>query len=316
MNIVVVGYGEMLRALINGILASGHKIAGVFRHENVLLPHYKRVLNDKINPSSDFLFVKAHKLHDICADSVNSNKFINEVKNLNTDLIIVGSWSEKFSVQTLNAPKIACINVHPSLLPRYRGPNPYAQVLLNNETETGITFHIMDVNYDTGAIIHQKNVKILPSDNGISLKLRCCSTAEKEIQYLLKNFEFEFANAVSQDEKNSTYQHKILLKDCILNFKKETSEQISRKIRAFTPWAKCYIPYGNRFFSFNKFQILNKKEKNKAGKIVFIGKNSLCIVCSDDKVIKFSELNMVIPFSNLITKFYIKNFVKINSIAC
>ncbi len=315
MNIVIVGYNEMLRALILGLLASDSKIVGVFRHENVIYSPIKKFFYDLFNPSTDLNFVKAYKLYDIKAKSVNSDEFRKEIKRLKADIIIVGSWSEKFSVQTINTPKIACINVHPSMLPKYRGPNPYLQVILNNEKKTGITFHLMDVNYDTGSILHQKEVKVLPLDNGQTLKLRCCKTAQKEVCVLLKNFKEKFLNSVSQNESMSSYQPKIELKDCILDFKNETSEQILRRIRAFSPWLKCFIPYNNQFFSFEKYKILSKAGKNISGQIVSKRKNSIYIVCKDNKVIRFSNLKMIIPLSKFITKFYLKNFVKINSIA-
>ncbi len=315
MNIVIVGYDEMLQALISGISKSDNKIVGVFRHDNVIFSPLKKLFIDLFNPSSDFNLIKAYKLYDIKAKSVNSEEFRKEIKRLKTDIIIVGSWSEKFSAQTINTPKIACINVHPSLLPKYRGPNPYLQVILNNEEITGITFHLMDINYDTGAILFQRKVKILPTDNGKSLKLRCCDTVQKEVCVFLKNFKEKLLNPVSQNEAISSYQPRIELKDCIFDFKNETSEKILRRIRAFSPWLKCYIPYQNQFFSFEKYKLLNKEGKQISGQIVSKGKNSISIVCSDNKIIRFSNLQLVIPFSEFITKIYLKNFVKINSIA-
>ncbi len=315
MNIVIVGYGEMLKALITGILTTENNIVGVFRHENVLFSPFKKFFYDIFSPSADYHFIKAHKLYEIKAKSVNSENFRKEIKKLKTDIIIVGSWSEKFSVQTINTPKMACINVHPSLLPKYRGPNPYIQVILNNEKQTGITFHLMDVNYDTGAILYQKEVKILPSENGQSLKLKCCTAAQEEVPILLKNLKGKLKNSVSQNETISSYQHKIELKDCILDFKNDTSEQITRKIRAFYPWLKCFIPYRNQFFSFEKYKIIDKQNNKPSGHIISKGKKSISIVCADNKIIRFTDLKMVIPFSKFITRLYLKKFVKINSIA-
>ena len=97
MKIVIVGYGEMFNALITGVLNSGHEIAGVFRKENILYSPFRRLVYDWIMPSEDRLFVKSLGLNDIKAESVNSGKFIEEIKRLNTDIILVGSWGEKFS---------------------------------------------------------------------------------------------------------------------------------------------------------------------------------------------------------------------------
>ena len=82
MNIVIVGYNEMLRALILGLLASDSKIVGVFRHENVIYSPIKKFFYDLFNPSTDLNFVKAYKLYDIKAKSVNSDEFRKDLKQI------------------------------------------------------------------------------------------------------------------------------------------------------------------------------------------------------------------------------------------
>ncbi len=177
MKIIIVGYGEMFDALIAGVLSSGHEIVGVYRHENVLYNPIIRFLHDIFLPSGNMLFIKSLGLYDIKAKSVNSEKFRNEVRNLDADIILVGSWSEKFSIETIKSPKITCVNTHPSLLPKFRGPNPYIQTILADETKSGITFHLMDKNYDTGLILHQAQTNITEEETGLSLKLKCCELA-------------------------------------------------------------------------------------------------------------------------------------------
>ncbi len=313
MNIVVVGYGSMFQALVKAVLASRHKLVGVFRHENITLPHLKKIYKDKFNPSLDYRFILKHNLNEIKAKSVNSDAFRNFIEQNEVDIIIVGSWSEKFSVQTINTAKKACINVHPSLLPKYRGPNPYIQTILNGETITGVTFHLMDVNYDTGAIIHQKEVNIFPDDTGGLLRSRCCITASKELKFLLSHFETKLKYPVSQNERNATYQNQISLGESILDFTKETSTQIDRRIRALTPWLKCCICYHNEFFTFDSYKIYSKVLNKKPSLIIKKTANTLFIVCKDGRIMGFSNLKIKRPFSRLTTKLYLNNFVKVDT---
>ena len=238
MKIVVVGYGEMFSSIIAGIINSGHEIAGVFRHENVLFPPFLRFLNDYIMPSQDRTFIRTLGLYDIKAKSVNSKKFRDEVKKLGADIIIVGSWSEKFSTETIQTPKTACINVHPSLLPLYRGPNPYARTIMAGEDKSGITFHLMSDKYDEGDILYQWVVNISQEETGLSLKLKCCEAVRKELPVLLKTIDEKLKTAQKQDDKKASYFPQLTLKDCILDFNKESSVEISRRIRALTPWLK------------------------------------------------------------------------------
>lgn len=313
MRIVIVGYGEMLQAIVSGVLKTKHQIVGVFRHDNVLSKTFLSKIISKVRPSIDYNYVKNLKLHDIKAKSVNSKKFREELIKLKADIVIVASWSEKFAVQTINMLKFGCVNVHPALLPKYRGPNPYIHVILNNEIKSGITFHQMDVNYDTGAIYHQAEADVLPNDTGMSLKLRCCDLAHQEIQVFLQDFKEKFANPVSQNEKEATYQSQFPLADCILDFERETTEDIDRKIRALTPWAKTFIPHKNMFFEFENYKIYDSLCDNEPAQITRIAENSVFIVCADKKIIEFSGLKLKSSLHSLFTSLYLHKFIKINS---
>lgn len=313
MKIVVMGYGEMFDSLVAGVMQSEHDLVGVFRYENVINNRIRQFMYDIFMPSSNRLFSKALGLYDIKADSVNSKKFRDKIHKLKADIILVGSWGEKFAQEAINTSNIACINVHPSLLPKYRGPNPYLQTILHNEKFSGVTFHLMDNNYDTGDILYQSKVPISDDETGLSLKLKCCNQARKDVVILMNSFQEIYKNKKKQNDKDSSYYRQISLKDSILNFEKETAEEISRRIRAFTPWLKCHIPYKNEFFEFGTYKIQDDIKGEVPGLIIQKGKDSLFIVCSDLKVIKFSKVRLKRPLLCILNKLYIKYFVKINS---
>ncbi len=312
MKIIVVGYGEMFRSVISGILNTDNEIAGVFRHENTIYNPLARFYNDIFHPSFDYNFVKTQKLHEIKADSVNSKNFIKQVKELNADIIITSSWSEKFSADTINSPNVACINVHPALLPKYRGPNPYMQVILHNESTSGITFHLMTEKFDSGAILHQQQTPVYNYDTGLSLKQRCCKLAAKEVQMLLNDFDEKFKNAKAQNEDIATYYPNILLKDIILDFNNETAQEIDRRIRAFTPWVKCHIPYKNEFFIFKKHEISRETSAQRPATIIKKLDKSIYIVCKGGSVIKFSDLEINRSFSKILSDLYFNKFIIVN----
>ena len=90
--------------------------------------------------------------------------FLHKVRQLNADIAVVCSYGKKFPPEFLKTVKDGFVNCHPSLLPEYRGANPYSHVIINNETQTGVTLHFMDENFDTGNIIAQTKVKIEPNE--------------------------------------------------------------------------------------------------------------------------------------------------------
>lgn len=312
MKIIVIGYSQMFANLITGCLEAGHQVVGVLRHEKVLYDDLTLELKDLIVPSQDKSFVDSYKLYEIKANSVNSERFRKEALKLNPDIILVGSWSEKICQKTINLPKLGCINCHPSMLPKYRGPNPYAQAIKGGETKTGVTFHFVDSGYDTGPIIHQGEVDILPDDTGETLKTRCAKVAKAEVINLLNKLDNEIIIPIQQNEKQATYQKQLCEDDILLDLTK-TSAEIDRHIRAVTPWLKCYISYKDKFFKIDDYKIVENDTKiTTPARIVQKEQNNLHITTGDNKVIIFKNIRLFGFAGKLPAKLYIKYFVKIN----
>lgn len=311
LKVVVVGYGQMFASLVLGCLDSGNKVVGVLRHDRITHTPLTLKIKDTFFPSNDKSFIDSLNLNEIKAQSVNSEAFRKEIIKLNPDIIVIGSWSEKLQKKTVDLPKLACINCHPSLLPKYRGPNPYAQVIINGETKTGVTFHLVDSGFDTGAILHQAEVDILNDDTGETLKNRCANKAKSEFAVLLNNLDKEIIIPINQSEKAATYQKQLCEKDILLDFSK-TAEEVDRHIRGLKPWLKCYIPHKNSFFKVDKYKIIeNKTEIKTPASIISKGKNTLQIACAEDKAIEFSNLR-ILGLPRFATNFYIKHFVHLN----
>ncbi len=313
MRIVVVGYDKMFCNLILGSLESKNKVVGVFRHERVKIHPFWLFFKDIIAPGKDYSFIKSLNLREIKARSVNSNSFRKEILKLNPDIILVGSWSEKFKKPIIELPKIGTINCHPSLLPKYRGPNPYIRVIMNGESETGITFHLMDENLDTGPILMQKKISILQGyngDTGETLKNKCCSLAKTAVAELLTAMNNEMIIPTNQSAKDASYYPQICEKDILINFDK-TSNEINRIIRALTPWQPAYIAHKNSFLQVGKVKFFENKTKyNKPGLILKKNKKTLWIVTGDNKIAKISGLKLFGKFGQIFTPFYMSFCVK------
>lgn len=314
MKIVILGSGQMLTSLIAGCMDAGCDIVGVFRYEKVKCPSIDRYLIDLFNPSQEYNYIKSHKLYEIKAKSANSAAYKKEILKLNADIVVVGTWGEKIKKTIINLPKFATINVHPALLPKYRGPNPYLQAIKHMEKESGVTFHLMDENFDTGAIMHQKTIQIETTDTGAELRSKTATAARAGICELMHIIDKEIIIPIAQDEKNASYFSHISEEEIMLDFTKP-AEEISAHIRAFHPWFKCYFAYKNQFFIPNpyKLEILeNNSGMTEYGKIIEKSdeNNSLTVLCGDNKLLKMSGLKLYGFLGKFMTSFYIKNFVK------
>lgn len=324
MKVIILGSGQMFTNLIAGCMDAGCNIVGVFRYEKVRYNLIDRFIIDLFNPSREYTYIKSHKLYEINAKSANSAEFKKEVLRLNADLIIVGTWGEKLKKPIINLPKIATINVHPSLLPKYRGPNPYLQAIKHLEKESGITFHLMDENFDTGAILLQKKVSIEPNDTGAELRQRIAPLAREGVYELIKKLDEEIIVPVKQDEKHSSYFPQIEEDEVMLDFSR-SAEEVSAHIRAFHPWYKCYFQYNSHFFIPNphKLEILtndNKKMNDTPSTLkplnlstIIMDKShkdkSITVLCGDGKLLKMSGIELYGPLKFL-TALYIKYRVK------
>lgn len=315
MKVVVVGYGQMFSNLILGALDSQDEVVGVFRYERVKFSPLVLFFKNIFAADKDLSFVKSMNLYDIKARSVNSEKFKKEILRLNPDIILVGSWGEKFAKDTIALAKLATINCHPSLLPKYRGPNPYARTIMNGESESGVTFHLMDEKFDSGPILMQKSIKITDVDTGETLKNKCCLCARVLVSELLNNMKTEIIIPINQNEKDATYFPQIGVEDILIDFEKSARE-IDCKIRGLQPWQSSYIPHKNVFFRVRNVQIRENNTKyTSAGTIVEKSEKTFSVISGDNKILTFNNVRLYGGIRPFLTDFYLKFFVKIGDLA-
>lgn len=311
MKVVILGKGEMLSNLIEGTLDAGCEIAGVYRYEYTQNDFYLP-LKDFFKPANDLTLIKKYKLHQIKCDSANSESFRRELIKLNADIMLVGTWGEKIEKQTFDIPTIASVNVHPSLLPKYRGPNPYLQNILHRETRSGVTFHLIDEKFDRGAILAQKQIDILPNDTSKELKERTVFQARLLCAEVLKKLEYGLVIPISQNENEATYFPNIKDDDKMLDFERETAEEIHARIRALHPWLPTYYTYKDKFFIPNpyKLKIINS-DRGKIGEIIdtYYKNCSITVQCKNGKALKMDGVKLYGLFNRPFTKLFIKNII-------
>ena len=296
MRVVVLGKGLMLANVVLGAIDAGADVVGAFRYESVCTPKWKLLLQEFFNPSSEVTLLKKLKIRQIRLSSANSDLFRKIMMFYNVDLIITATWPELISEETYNIPKIATINVHPSLLPKYRGPNPYMQTILHGEEYSGVTLHLMSDKFDNGAILKQEKIKIMPLDTSKELREKSARLTREMIRELIEDFQNKVVAPVPQNESIATYYPHISGDEKMLDFSFQTSTDISRTIRALHPFLPCYITIGEDFLIANpyNFKILPYQKDFVPGSI--IDKNSkmrsVTIVCADKKPIQLNGLKL------------------------
>ena len=313
LKVVIIGYGEMFTNLIAGTLDAKCEIAGVFRAEMIKYPPIIRKFKDTFMPSVDYNYIKSYNLPEIHAGSVNSKEFKKALLKLNPDIILVGSWSEKISKEIYDIPKIATINAHPSLLPKYRGPNPYYWVIRNQEKTTGVSFHLVNDDYDTGAILAQEEIKIEPDDTGKSLKERTVLLARGVVCELLKDLSEDIIIPLTQAEEKSSYYSQP--SDFELDFLKSAEENYAT-VRAICPWSEAYfynndntclavLPQGTVIAE-------NDSKYTEPGTIVELNSDAkiVGVLCGNNKILRM-HVEHCRKYDRPFTKNYLKNEIHV-----
>lgn len=157
----------------------------------------------------------------------------------NPQLIVVAAFGQILRPEVLHLPPYGCVNVHASLLPRWRGAAPIQAAILAGDTETGITIMRMDAGVDTGLIISQRPMAILPDDTAGSLSERLSELGAQLLIETLANYLKGEATLRPQDDSQATYAPMLKKEDGLLDFHR-SAEELALQVRAFNPWPGAY----------------------------------------------------------------------------
>jgi len=160
---------------------------------------------------------------------------VEKIKELEPDLIIVIAYGKIIPKEILEIPKFKSINIHPSLLPKFRGPSPIQNAILAGEKETGVTIMLMDEKMDHGDILFQKKVQIYPEDTTEILTKKIAPVSSKLLLETIPLWIEEKIKSLKQDDTQATYCQLVEREDGHI-FWDSTAEDIFNKYRAFDPW--------------------------------------------------------------------------------
>lgn len=292
MKVVVLGKGSMLSNLIRGVMLANCEICGVFRYERLKFHPFFLKIYDFFKSSPEYTLIKKHGFKDLPFTSANSEEFREFLIKENIDIVIVGTWCEKLKKEIIDVPVIGTVNVHPSLLPKYRGPNPYLQTIWHGEEKSGVTFHLMTEKFDRGPILAQSEVEILEGDTGKELKNKTVFQARLLCAEIIEKLGDGLVIPVPQEESLASYYENVKPEDMTLDFLKESSIELLRHIRAFYPWLPVYFQYGNLFFIVSPYNTEIVDGQGEAGQIIAKDKNSLTVAAYDGKALKMDNLKL------------------------
>jgi methionyl-tRNA formyltransferase len=234
LRIVFMGTPEFAIPSLEAILYSGYNIIGV-----VTQPDRPKGRGKKLTPPPVKEWAVERNIPVYQPEKVKDSAFVEVLKQLAPDLIVTAAFGQILSEEILNIPPLGCINVHASLLPKYRGASPIQQALIDGETETGITIMYMDVGMDTGDIILQKSIPIHPDEQADELHDRLAVLGGQVLKEALKLFETGRPVGRPQEHDRATYCKKIDKSMGNIDWT-QSAARIRNLVRGLTPWPGAF----------------------------------------------------------------------------
>lgn len=242
MRIVFIGTGEIGVPTLRALLDSEHEVIAVVtqpdkpvgREQQIEAPPIKKALMSGATGggASAFPILQPARIKDPLA--------IEEIRRRTPDVIVVIAYGQILPRDVLGVPRVACLNLHASLLPRWRGAAPIQAAIAAGDCETGITVMYMDEGLDTGDILLQRRVEILPNDTGGALHDRLAQIAPETLLESLRLLAAGNAPRISQENARATYAAKLKREHGLIDWS-ESAEVIERKIRAYNPWPGAFM---------------------------------------------------------------------------
>ncbi len=246
MRIVFIGTGEIGVPTLRALLDSEHEVVGmvtqpdkpVGREQRIEPPPIKKV----ITGSGDLQIAgglstagKSSLLEILQPVRIKDPQAIEQIRGLTPDVIVVVAYGQILPRGVLEIPGLACLNLHASLLPRWRGAAPIQAAIAAGDRETGITVMYMDEGLDTGDMLLQRSAEILPNDTGGALHDRLAQIAPETLLESLRLLAAGNAPRIPQENARATYAPKLKREHGQIDWS-EAAEAIERKIRAYNPW--------------------------------------------------------------------------------
>ncbi|MDP8259617.1 MAG: methionyl-tRNA formyltransferase [Candidatus Gygaella obscura] len=264
---------ESLRLLNN----SGHKIILVVSQPSRKMGRHLHLTSTPVEKLAKQLSLEAFSTEDI--NSKDSLKILKEKK---ADLFVVVSYGQIFKGDFLKIPKTMCINLHASLLPKYRGASPINWSIINGDTHTGVTIFKVEQKMDSGGIILQDKITIDDMDTAVSLTDKLSVLGAKVLIDSVDKIVANDFKLISQDESKATYTSKLTKELGLIDWNKDAAS-ILNQIRGCFGWPGSFTYYRGRLMKIFTVSVENVN-LTEPGKVIRISGSGILVQCAKDSL--------------------------------
>lgn len=234
MKIIFFGTSKFAVSALKKVKASGYAVAAVVTQPDKKAGRHLEVLPSPVKKEAKKLGVPIHQ-----PQAITEKGFIEKIKSCGADFFVVVGFGNILTKEILDIPKFCCLNIHASLLPKYRGAAPVKWAVANGEKTTGVTIIRMNEEMDAGDIVLQKEVKIGPDETSATLDNRLAKPGAELLIDAIESIEKGKAQFRKQNEKDVTFAPKLTKKDGRIDWSLDTASILNR-VRGLKPWPGTY----------------------------------------------------------------------------
>ena len=278
LNIIFAGTPDFAAQHLQALLESEHNVIAVYTQ-----PDKPAGRGKKLQASPVKQLAEQHKIPVYQPKSLRKEEAQAELKALNADVMVVVAYGLILPQAVLEAPKYGCLNVHGSILPRWRGAAPIQRAIWAGDQQTGVTIMQMDVGLDTGDMLHKVTTPILPTETSASLYAKLAKLAPPALLEVLNGLAIQQFKPEKQDESLANYAEKLTKEEAKLDWTLSAT-QLERNIRAFNPAPIAYLIVNvngvEERVKIYQAQVLPHQEKT-AGTVLNVSKNGIEIATAE-----------------------------------
>ena len=272
MNIVFMGTPEFADASLKALLGSKHQVTAVFTRQDTPKNRGMKMAMPPVKETALAAEIPVYQPRTLREEGV-----LETLQALAPDIIVVAAYGRFLPKTILDLPKYGCINVHASLLPKYRGASPINAVILNDEAETGVTIMQMAEGMDTGDMILKGSLPIEADDTYGKLHDKLAPLGGQLLLEALDQIEAGTAQRVPQNEAEATHVHMIKNSDAGLSFAEESARVISCKIRGYDPAPGAFAFLGEEKIKLFASVYVDDSTAKEPGEIIGCDKHGLLV---------------------------------------
>jgi len=278
MRVVFAGTPDFSVATLQAVLDSAHRVVGVYSQ-----PDRPAGRGRKLKPGPVKALALRHELPVFQPDSLKDSASQQQLAALEPDLMVVVAYGLLLPQTVLDIPTLGCVNLHASLLPRWRGAAPIQRAILAGDTETGVCLMQMEAGLDSGPVLAQVRTPIAADETGGSLHDRLSRLAADLLAAHLDDLATHRLQPQPQDESQVTYARKLDKREAALDWLQDAG-QLERQVRAFNPWPVAQAQYQGQSLRIWRAVALEDDASGAPGSVVSAGKQGIDVACGHGRL--------------------------------